>query len=902
MHTPEATPATMGTQPPPLMCGTAPSAVLSEVLVSKEDQKPFSKSMLCIQDELSHLSIQGSRESPPPYSPPLNDPDGLARALSPTPGISNAPVPEACSDSSGPSVEYYDPMIRPGFFDGLIGCLRPVWTIIGKATTNELKGEAEQWEIEFNCISDLTWLGAGAQGAVFRGQLRNELVAVKKVREQKETEIKHLRKLNHPNIVKFMGVCTAAPCYCIVMEYCPYGPLFNLLKEGEEIPPNRLINWAEQIADGMHYLHNNKIIHRDLKSPNVLIGKDEVIKISDFGTCRQWNDKSTKMSFAGTVSWMAPEVIRNEICNEKVDVWSYGVLLWELLTCEVPYKDMDSSAIMWGVGSNTLSLPIPESCPGGFRLLIRQCWSAKPRNRPSFKQILIHLRIASATWKEEVRLHMKKIKSDGSQMLQAQQALEAELVAKRQQELEHARDIRKHYERQLQLANELYLDMKAMSQQLKQQESALSEREKRCCCHKPPKKRFPRTLLKAQEHFNRRRMSHSSNTTTSPDLPSTSPDSPQKVLVTASPAKSNLYTELDASQLPQSIVRESASRPRRARHHRRSGSQGSGTVVSCSPGKDRKMTVQHVDCETQTEQVEMDISDETDTSPSSHYASRRFLPPCAVEQNQQQQQQQNRAQSPGGESLNGNTVVASTVEEEEEEEPPIMFDDDANSNLAPTGETETEDQLATLESKVTEILNGNSGEEKTIVPMRKRSRPDLKRPRRNKMQDSSDTIDSQDSVGSSREDVCEEWSEEEGSVYSDNLGRRPIAPCRQRRAILRVSLGCASEDNEENTSEYSHDPCSLRSTLESNPDLAQQVQTLGATSEIELRPGGKYRMRLKEVSLPPTWSKPLDYANSSESDSDEPSSTVASQFTQIGRQQSPRHEVPSHARQGDWYD
>lgn len=101
--------------------------------------------MLCIQEELGHLSLQGSttRESPPPYSPPLNDPHGhgLARALSPIPGFS-APLPEACSeDSSGPSVEYFDPINRPGFLDGLIGCLRPVWTIIGKATTNELKGE-----------------------------------------------------------------------------------------------------------------------------------------------------------------------------------------------------------------------------------------------------------------------------------------------------------------------------------------------------------------------------------------------------------------------------------------------------------------------------------------------------------------------------------------------------------------------------------------------------------------------------------------------------------------------------------------------------------------------------------------------------------------------------------------
>lgn len=74
---------------------------------------------------------------------------------------------------------------------------------------------------------------------------------------------------------------------------------------------------------------------------------------------------------------------------------SYGVVLWELLTCEAPYKDVDSSAIIWGVGSNSLHLPIPSSCPEGFKLLITQCWSAKPRNRPSFRHILLHLETAS---------------------------------------------------------------------------------------------------------------------------------------------------------------------------------------------------------------------------------------------------------------------------------------------------------------------------------------------------------------------------------------------------------------------------------------------------------------------------------------------------------------------------
>lgn len=138
------------------------------------------------------------------------------------------------------------------------------------------------------------------------------------------------------------------------------------------------------------------------------------MKISDFGTSKRFDDVSVKMSFAGwffgapsflmhrimamknfsgTVAWMAPEVIRNEPISGKIDVWfvsncrmflpdskqclinrSYGVILWELLTGQIPYIDVDSSAIIWGVGSDSLSLPIPESCPQGFKLLLHQCW------------------------------------------------------------------------------------------------------------------------------------------------------------------------------------------------------------------------------------------------------------------------------------------------------------------------------------------------------------------------------------------------------------------------------------------------------------------------------------------------------------------------------------------------
>ncbi|XP_029579372.1 mitogen-activated protein kinase kinase kinase 12 isoform X3 [Salmo trutta] len=377
-----------------------------------------------------------------------------------------------------------------GFLEGLFGCLKPVWTMIGKAYSTEHKhnqeGAWKSWEVPFEEISDLQWVGSGAQGAVFLGKFHGEDVAVKKVRDIKETEIKHLRKLKHPNIITFKGICTQAPCYCILMEYCAQGQLYEVLRAGRNITPSLLIDWAMGIAGGMNYLHLHKIIHRDLKSPNMLITHDDLVKISDFGTSKELFDKSMKMSFAGTVAWMAPEVIRNEPVSEKVDIWSFGVVLWEMLTGEVPYKDVDSSAIIWGVGNNSLNLPIPKSCPDGFKILLRQCWNCKPRNRPSFRQILLHLDIASADvlstpqetyfksqaeWREEVKQHFEKIKSDGTCL----HRLDEELINRRREELRHALDIREHYERKLERANNLYMELNAVMLQLELKEKELQK-------------------------------------------------------------------------------------------------------------------------------------------------------------------------------------------------------------------------------------------------------------------------------------------------------------------------------------------------------------------------------------------------------------------------------------------
>ena len=415
-------------------------------------------------------------------------PFGGVNLVGPIVGIAPTHLPQP-STSSGFSGGFS----KPGWLNGIMGCIRPVLNMIGKNKNHENK--QDEWEIPFDSIRDLQWLGSGAQGAVFLGRINNELVAVKKVKEKSETDIKNLRKLNHVNIIAFKGVCTQPPCFCIIMDYCPYGQLYDIIKHGSKIiTPAVAIDWSKQIASGMQYLHSHKIIHRDLKSPNVLLTYNDTLKITDFGTSRQWNERSTKMSFAGTVAWMAPEVIRNELCSEKVDIWSFGVVLWELLTTEIPYKDVDSSAVIWGVGNNSLRLPIPSSLPDGFKILLQQCWNAKPRNRPSFRHILMHLDISASEinefttdnylmhqkkWKEEISSCLSRMKKGSIPRSNYSSEDESDIIRKRNEELQHARDIREHYERKLDKANNLYMEVTACLLQLEQRERELIKKEQR---------------------------------------------------------------------------------------------------------------------------------------------------------------------------------------------------------------------------------------------------------------------------------------------------------------------------------------------------------------------------------------------------------------------------------------
>ncbi|XP_039176601.1 mitogen-activated protein kinase kinase kinase 20 isoform X3 [Crotalus tigris] len=248
-------------------------------------------------------------------------------------------------------------------------------------------------QIKFDDLQFFENCGGGSFGSVYRARWlsQDKEVAVKKLLKiEKEAEI--LSVLSHKNIIQFYGAVIEPPNYGIVTEYASAGSLYDYINSNrsEEMDMEHIMTWAMDIAKGMHYLHMEapiKVIHRDLKSRNVVIAGDGVLKICDFGASR-FHSHTTHMSLVGTFPWMAPEVIQSLPVSETCDTYSYGVVLWEMLTREVPFKGLEGLQVAWLVVEKNERLTIPSSCPGSFAELMLQCWEADPKKRPSFKQII----------------------------------------------------------------------------------------------------------------------------------------------------------------------------------------------------------------------------------------------------------------------------------------------------------------------------------------------------------------------------------------------------------------------------------------------------------------------------------------------------------------------------------
>ncbi|KAI3977016.1 hypothetical protein MKX01_008874 [Papaver californicum] len=265
--------------------------------------------------------------------------------------------------------------------------------------------DVAEWEIPWEEITLGERIGLGSYGEVYRGDWHGTEVAVKKFLDQDisgdaleefRSEVRIMKRLRHPNVVLFMGAVTRAPNLSIVTEFLPRGSLYRLIhRPNSQVDERRRLRIALDVARGMNYLHSCTpvIVHRDLKSPNLLVDKNWVVKVCDFGLSRiKHNTFLSSRSTAGTAEWMAPEVLRNEPSDEKCDVYSFGVILWELCTMQQPWGGMNPMQVVGAVGFQHRRLDVPGDMDPVVADIIQKCWQTDPKLRPSFAEIMAALK------------------------------------------------------------------------------------------------------------------------------------------------------------------------------------------------------------------------------------------------------------------------------------------------------------------------------------------------------------------------------------------------------------------------------------------------------------------------------------------------------------------------------
>ncbi|KAK4373196.1 hypothetical protein RND71_008580 [Anisodus tanguticus] len=309
----------------------------------------------------------------------------------------------------------------------------------------------EEWELDpSKKLKVNNLIGQGAYGSVYKGFYDGKEVAVKILDMSNEKrravvtkaftqEVSIWYKLDHPNIAKIIGASKRLPevkpkytsgkswmekwieltnrlmtpwnfiarnhswgkqsfgyaeGYCIVVEYVSGGTLrSHLLKNSiQKLPLNSVIQLALDVARGLSYLHSKKIVHRDVKSGNLLVDKEGRVKIIDFGVSRVEASCPIDMTAqTGTVGYMAPEVLAGLPYDHKCDVYSFGICLWEMYCCSNPYPDRISLSHTSPTIYKSRRPEIPKSCPSALTNIMMQCWDANPEKRPEMQEVVLML-------------------------------------------------------------------------------------------------------------------------------------------------------------------------------------------------------------------------------------------------------------------------------------------------------------------------------------------------------------------------------------------------------------------------------------------------------------------------------------------------------------------------------
>ncbi|KAG5582032.1 hypothetical protein H5410_052659 [Solanum commersonii] len=277
------------------------------------------------------------------------------------------------------------------------------------------------WEIDHQLLKFGNKIASGSYGDLYKGTYCSQEVAIKILKSerlntelQKEfaQEVYIMRKVRHKNVVQFIGACTRPPNLCIVTEYMSGGSVYDYLhKQKGSFKFPTLLKVAIDVSKGMNYLHQNNIIHRDLKAANLLMDENEVVKVADFGVARVKAQTGVMTAETGTYRWMAPEVLsllypKEDMCisilfeslflkviehkpyDHKADIFSFGVLLWELMTGKLPYEYLTPLQAAIGVVQKGLRPAIPKHTHPKIAELLEKCWQRDPTSRPDFPEII----------------------------------------------------------------------------------------------------------------------------------------------------------------------------------------------------------------------------------------------------------------------------------------------------------------------------------------------------------------------------------------------------------------------------------------------------------------------------------------------------------------------------------
>ncbi|XP_072990559.1 serine/threonine-protein kinase 54-like [Typha latifolia] len=285
----------------------------------------------------------------------------------------------------------------------------------------------EEWEIVLSKLEIRYVMARGTYGTVYRGTYDGQDVAVKlldwgqdgfvsdsesaALRTSFQQEVAVWHTLDHANVTRFVGASmgtsdlkipqkcptsndhssfTTKAC-CVVVEYLAGGTLKQYLIKNrrKKLAYKIVIQLALDLARGLSYLHSKKIVHRDVKSENMLLDTNRTLKIADFGVARVEAQNPKDMTGeTGTLGYMAPEVLEGKPYNRRCDVYSFGICLWEIYCCDMPYPDLSFAEISSAVVRQNLRPDVPRCCPNSLANIMKKCWDSNPDKRPEMHEVV----------------------------------------------------------------------------------------------------------------------------------------------------------------------------------------------------------------------------------------------------------------------------------------------------------------------------------------------------------------------------------------------------------------------------------------------------------------------------------------------------------------------------------